>query len=80
MLFRSAERVIGGDPSLGSQGVKVDVLQRAARVLVEPKTLEKAERFIAEARRLYPQVDTRIYNAVVDDAKGNTDAALLALR
>jgi hypothetical protein len=36
-LAELAERAINGDLSLGSQHVKVEVLQRAARVHVEPK-------------------------------------------
>ena len=79
-LEELAGRVIDGDLVLASAAPKLDVLQRAARVHVEPKSLDQARHYLSEAKRLDPGLDTTLFDALVEDANGQTDDALRILR
>jgi hypothetical protein len=79
-LVQLADRAVDGDLVRASLASKLEVLQRAARAHAVPMTLEKARHYLSEAKRLDPSLDTTFFDALVEDALGQTDDALQALR
>jgi hypothetical protein len=79
-LGELADRAIDGDLALASTTLKLEVLQRAARIHAQPGTLDKARYYLSEAKRLDPAHDTVLLEALVEDANGRVDDALRILR
>jgi hypothetical protein len=79
-LAELADRALGGELSLASLATRFEVLDRAARANAAPETIGAAEKYLAGAGTLNPSGDLSIAQAVMTGAKGDTEAAMQALR
>lgn len=76
-----AQRVMTGSLRHASPAVRGEVLYWAARLhAVVAETLANAKTYREQLRQVHPEADTRIVDALVLEAEGNVDDALLTLR
>lgn len=79
-LSELGELAVSQQYSLGSRAIRFEILDRAARANAAPQTTDVAQRFLEAARELNPTGDLFLADALLKDAKGDTEAALRTLR
>lgn len=75
-----ADRVKQGDLQLAKNESRASVLERTARAHAQPETLDAAKQFHQQALKLYPSLNTSLFDAIILDAAGQTDACLRLLK
>ncbi len=79
-LATLALRAIEGDLSFGSNIIRSEICERAARANAVPETFELAKRFRDSAAQLDPSRDLFVPDALLKGAEGDPDAILRDLK
>lgn len=79
-LAALADRAIDGELSLGSNAIRAEICDRAARANISLRAGELSRRFRDKAAQLDPTRDLFIANALLKEAEGDNDGALRDLR